>query len=225
MRLGVTPQQVQVVAGAFSAAAAAAAGASFLASLGPVKYVLGVLFVIGLVIVFLATLAGAREDRRHQRRLEARKAQPLMLDVSRVQPMRDSGTPPVVAFTLTNGAEDRVKLYSLMVRVETRQPAPSAHLRRAEAVPVTYSASVVVGVPGSSGEVLAQEHVLEPGETEAYNIEVRAPGGWRYQLCLIAEWAYIGETRQEMSGPPFEVEFPARTADELRKVLEELRGE
>lgn len=225
MRWGVSAQQVQVVAGAFSAAAAAAASASFLANLGPIKYALSVLFVVGLVVVLLATLVGVKEDRRREQQKEARRAQPLIIDVSRVEAMRGDGRPPMVYFTLTNEAEDRVKVYSLAVRVEKRQPAPSALVLQAGAVPVTYTASVEVGPLGSSGEVLAQEHVLEAGETEAYNVEVRAPGGWRYQLGLVTEWAYIGEPRQQLLGPTFEIELPAATAEELRKVLEELRGE
>jgi hypothetical protein len=213
------------VAGAFSAAAAAAASASFLANLGPIKYALSILFVAGLVVVFLATLVGAKEDRRREKQKEARRTQPLIIDVSRVRTTRDDGQPPLIDFTLTNEAEDRVKVYSLAVRVDTRQPAPTAHVPRAGAVPVTYSAAVTVGPPGSSGEVLEQEHVLEAGETEAYNVEVRAPGGWCYQMRLVTEWAYIGEPRQQMSGPTFQIEIPAANAEELRRVLEEMRGE
>jgi hypothetical protein len=223
MRSGVTPKQVQVAAGAFAALAGGAAGASFVASLGPVKYALSGLFLIGLAIVLIAALVDVREDTRREIRLAARRAHPLVIDISYIQPMRGYGAPPLIAFTLTNEAEDRVKVYSLTVHTATRQPAPSAQLRQAGAVPVTYRASVVVGAPGSTSEVLEQEHILEAGETEAYNVALNGPGGWHYDLRLTAEWAYIGESRQELIGPAFDIEVPARSAEELRQVLEELR--
>jgi hypothetical protein len=215
-----TPTHVKTVAVAAAALFGACAGLTFLSTKSPVRYAFSGLAAVSLAVALAGALGEVRAKARDDRRVEEKDAEPLKVDIGDVRPIRDSGAPATLAFTLTNDGSERVKLVSLQVIVARRRLQSAAHQMRPEAVPTTFTAWVRVVQGQDVYELLEADHVLVPGETEAYDVAIEAPGGWKYDFGLRARWSRVGEQRQVSDLGGFSLAFPIMNADDLDALLD-----
>jgi hypothetical protein len=115
----------------------------------------------------------------------------LAVDLSWLRTAQISPPPPTsLGFTVTNTSESIVKLTSIRCRVLGREPFSYQHL--VLSIPDRYELALTLDPDYDEYELLERQHVLQPRETEEYQVTIQARAhNTRYLLALELTWRAV----------------------------------
>ena len=143
------------------------------------------------------------------------------IDLSRLQVMQEhlSGYADI-RFSITNLTDHPQKVATLLLQVAERREINMVRLKKAGAMMQEFRLSATIDEREAQDLFtgLDGQEVLESGATDFFRLKLEAAEGMGYQCSLVAEFHDLKTGgRAEVASPPFEVQYPIRTLEVLRK--------
>lgn len=153
------------------------------------------------------------------------QADDLVVDLTAVRERTPSLRPAGILFTLTNTGGNHIKIPSIKLQVlriaETQEP----HHYLPEGIPEQFSISASLRPRVENHELLEVAHVLRPGESEGYSLEIKAVEGWIYSVRLKVSWGRVGtRSHQTWVGDTIDLPFRITNRNRLMDIARQLKG-
>lgn len=147
-----------------------------------------------------------------------------ILDVGSIKPVPDWGSPAEVKFTLTNAGRNHLKIISVCLHVQHRERLLEPHHFLPGAIVKEYELKVHLTPDIDHYELISAPHVLGPGETDGFRLQVTSDDGWHYSLLVRIRVKNLNKDEtEELEIGLFDLDFRVQNTDELLKIIRDMR--